>query len=238
MPLIKPKRFGKGATMMNTEMLSINERLNQSITQLKRLHTLENKKKNQEQQVKNDNKYQELVHQVTHLCYAVHYAQETFSFQYQPQNTLLEILTDLQTVAIKGTVDEDSISQGSRKIKPIQEQLKKEWAKCYPLVVGSVTSTLRIIQKIDPTQVSKCLLDIQSAAVWQNDDSDLPHLKTLSNALYNSNAIIERLGLDQEITTFLTKVSSRTATLDDLSDGILVWIRRENLSDKIMVSFK
>ena len=97
---------------MNTEMLSINERLNQSITQLKRLHTLENKKKNQEQQVKNDNKYQELVHQVTHLCYAVHYAQETFSFQYQPQNTLLEILTDLQTVAIKGTVDEDSISQG------------------------------------------------------------------------------------------------------------------------------
>ena len=170
---------------MNTEMLSINERLNQSITQLKRLHTLENKKKNQEQQVKNDNKYQELVHQVTHLCYAVHYAQETFSFQYQPQNTLLEILTDLQTVAIKGTVDEDSISQGSRKIKPIQEQLKKEWAKCYPLVVGSVTSTLRIIQKIDPTQVSKCLLDIQSAAVWQNDDTDLPHLKTLSNALYN-----------------------------------------------------
>lgn len=238
MPLIKPKRFGKGATMMNTEMLSINERLNQSITQLKRLHTLENKKKNQEQQVKNDNKYQELVHQVTHLCYAVHYAQETFSFQYQPQNTLLEILTDLQAVAIKGTVDEDSISQGSRKIKPIQEQLKKEWAKCYPLVVGSVTSTLRIIQKIDPTQVSKCLLDIQSAAVWQNDDSDLPHLKTLSNALYNSNAIIERLGLDQEITTFLTKVSSRTATLDDLSDGILAWIRRENLSDKIMVSFK
>ena len=223
---------------MNTEMLSINERLNQSITQLKRLHTLENKKKNQEQQVKNDNKYQELVHQVTHLCYAVHYAQETFSFQYQPQNTLLEILTDLQTVAIKGTVDEDSISQGSRKIKPIQEQLKKEWAKCYPLVVGSVTSTLRIIQKIDPTQVSKCLLDIQSAAVLQNDDSDLPHLKTLSNALYNSNAIIERLGLDQEITTFLTKVSSRTATLDDLSDGILAWIRRENLSDKIMVSFK
>ena len=223
---------------MNTEMLSINERLNQSITQLKRLHTLENKKKNQEQQVKNDNKYQELVHQVTHLCYAVHYAQETFSFQYQPQNTLLEILTDLQTVAIKGTVDEDSISQGSRKIKPIQEQLKKEWAKCYPLVVGSVTSTLRIIQKIDPTEVSKCLLDIQSAAVWQNDDSDLPHLKTLSNALYNSNAIIERLGLDQEITTFLTKVSSRTATLDDLSDGILAWIRRENLSDKIMVSFK
>ena len=81
-------------------------------------------------------------------------------------------------------------------------------------------------------------MEIQSAAMWQNDESDLPHLKTLSNALHNSNAIIERLGLDQEITTFLTKVSSRTATLDDLSDGILSWIRRENLSDKIMVSFK
>jgi len=238
MLLMKPKLFGKGAAMMNAEILTINERLNQSITQLKRLHTLENKKKNQEQQTKNDSKYNELVHQITQLCHAVHYAQETFSFQYQPQATLLEILSDLQIVAVKGTVDDDSISQGTRKVKPIQEQIKKEWAKCYPSIVGSVTSTLRIIQRIDPVQVNKCLMEIQSAAMWQNDESDLPHLKTLSNALHNSNAIIERLGLDQEITTFLTKVSSRTATLDDLSDGILSWIRRENLSDKIMVSFK
>lgn len=217
---------------------TINERLNQSITQLKQLHALESRKKNQEQQAKNGNKYQILVRQITQLCKAVHYAQEAFSFPYQPQTTLVGILTDLQTAALRNNVDEDSVSQCARKVKPIQDQLKKEWAKHYPTLVGPVTSTLQIIQKIDPVPVTKCLADIQSAVVWQNDDGELLHLKTLNSALNNSSIIIERLGLDQEITAFLTKVSVQTATLDDLTDGILVWIRKEGLSDKIMVSFK
>ncbi|MEG0757797.1 MAG: hypothetical protein RR505_05265 [Raoultibacter sp.] len=223
---------------MCIEMLTINERLNQSITHLKRLHTLENQKKNQEQQSKNDNKYQVLVHQIAQLCHAVHYAQETFSFPYQPQAALIELLVDLQTTALKGTVDEDSLLQGARKVKPIQDQMKKEWAMHYPSLVGSVTSTLKIIQKFNSIQVTKYLLDLQNASVWQNNDSDLFHLQTLSDALTNSSAIVERLNLDQEITAFLTKVSANAATLNDLTEGILAWIRQESLGEKLMVSFK
>ena len=223
---------------MCIEMLTITERLNQSVTHLKRLHTLENKKKNQEQQAKDDNKYKELVHQVTQLCSAVHYAQETLNFPYQPQAALIKLLSDLQTAAIKGVVDEDILRQCTSKIKPIQDQMKREWAKYYPFLVGSVTSTLKIIQKIDPNQVMKCLTDIQSASVWQNNCNDLTNLQTLSGALINSNTIIKRLNLDQEITVFLTKVSASTATLDDLTEGILAWIRKESLSDKLIVSFK
>ena len=223
---------------MNNALPSINERLNQSINQLKRLHALESRKKNQVQQAINDNRFQELVRQVTQLCCAVHYAQFTFSFPYQPQAILVGILGDLQTAASKGSVDEDSISLSTRKVKPIQDQVKKEWEKHYPNLVGAVISTLQIIQKIDPVPVTKCLIDIQNSAVWQNDGSDILRLKTLNTALTNSSTIIERLGLDQEITTFLTKVARKTATLNDLSDDILSWIRKEELSDKIIVSFK
>lgn len=223
---------------MSNAIPTINERLNHSIAQLKHLHTLVSRKKNQEQQAKNDNKYQDLVRQIVQLCKAVHYAQEAFSFPYQPQTTLVGILTDLQTAALRNTVEEDSISQCTRKVKLVQDQLKKEWTKHYPTIVVSVTSTLRIIQKIDPVPVTSCLTAIQSAGVWQNDGNDLLHLKTLNAALSNANIIIKRLGLDQEITAFLTKVSAQTATLGDLTDGILDWIRKESLSDKIMVSFK
>ncbi len=223
---------------MSTEMLTVNERLNQSIMQLKRLHNLENKKKNQQQQAKNDSKFIELVHQVTQLCTTVHYAQISFSFPYQPQTFLVELLNELHTTASRGVVDEETIFLNTRKVKPIQDQLKKEWANYYPVLVGSVRNTLRIIQKIDPDQINRCLLAIKSAELWQNNDSDLPRFQTLSEALTRSNDIISRLGLDQEITSFLTKISTNSATLNDLTDGIMAWIRKENLIDKIMISFK
>lgn len=223
---------------MNNELLTINERLDQSVKQLKRLNTFESRKKNHVQQTINDNRFKELVHEVVQLCLAVHYAQETFSFLYQPQAMLLEILNDLQVTASKRIVNEDSILQSTMKIKLIQEQIKKEWARHYSFLVGSVMRTLQIIQRIDPSPVAQCLIDIQSAAVWKNDDSELKHLKALNNALANSNIIIERLGLDQEITMFLAKISKKTATLNDLNDKILAWIQKENLGNRIMISFK
>ena len=223
---------------MSDALPTINERLNQSVKQLKHLNTLESRKKNQVQQTKNDNDFQEVVRHISQLCYAVHYAQETFSLPYQPQAALIGILSDLQTTASKNTVTEDSILQSMIRVKPVQEQLKKEWTKHYQYLVKAVVSTLQIIQRIDPPTVAKCLTDIQSSAVWQNDGSELTRLKSLNSAMTNSSAIIERLGLDQKITTFLTKVSSRTATLNDLDDDILAWIQKENLSDRILISFK
>lgn len=205
---------------------------------MKRLHLLEGKKKNQEQQIKNDVKYNELVGQVTQLCKTIHYAQVTFSLPYQPQMILLELLSELKTAATRGAIEEDYILQTAKKLKPIQEQVKKEWAKHYPSIVESISSTLKIIQKIDPIQITKCLFDIRSAEQWLNTDDDLPHLKALANALESSHGIITKLNLDQEITAFLTKVSSNAATLNDLTDTILAWIRSENLSDRIEISFK
>lgn len=223
---------------MNNETLTITDRLDQSIIQLQRLNNLEKRKKNQEQQAKNDIRFQELVHQITQLCQAVHFAQHSFLFMYQPQETLLGVLNDLKTAALRGAVNEESILQCSRKVKPVQDQIKKEWAKHYLTLVGPVTSTLQIIQKIDPISVTKCLQGIQDASIWQNNDSDLLRLKILAEALKNSSLIIERLGLDQEITSFLRKVSDKKATLDDLTDGVLIWIRKEGLTNKIVVSFK
>lgn len=222
---------------MSLEVLTINQRLSQAIAQLKHLNTLESKEKTEERQAINDNKYQELVHQTTQLCRTVHYAQSVFALPYQPQAVLLELLNDLQIAASKGVVEEDLISKSTRKLKPVHEQLQKEWAKHYPSLVGSISATLRTIRKIDPIQVSKCLSNIKNAEVWQNSDSDLLRLQTLSQALSDSNAIIERLNLDEEVAAFLTKMSAGTTTLNDLSDGILTWIRNENLSDKIMLSF-
>lgn len=172
---------------MNNGTLAIDERLRNSITQMKRLHVLESKKKNQEQQAKNDKRYRELVVQVTQLCHAVHYAQTQFAFPYQQQMTLMALLDQLQRAASQGAVEEETVEQIAVKARSAQDQTKREWARFYPGFVSSICNTLRIIQKIDPEQVTKCLDDIQAAERWQNNGSDLLQLKTLSAALKRSN---------------------------------------------------
>lgn len=222
---------------MNAETMMINERLNQIITSIIRLNELERRKKNQELQKKNDAKYCDLVHQSTELCKAIHYAQNTFSFPYQPQLDLLAIINDLEIAAKKNAVNEDHLLQCARMLKPIQEQIKKEWGQFYPTLAGAICNTLRIIQKIDPPEINKLLHDIQEAAEWQNNDLDLVRLGKLSEALMESKSFIARLALDQEVTRFLTKVSSGTASLSDLTDRILEWIKKENLTERIKISF-
>lgn len=223
---------------MNNGTLAIDERLRNSITQMKRLHVLESKKKNQEQQAKNDKRYRELVVQVTQLGHAVHYAQTQFAFPYQQQMTLMALLDQLQRAASQGAVEEETVEQIAVKARSAQDQTKREWARFYPGFVSSICNTLRIIQKIDPEQVTKCLDDIQAAERWQNNGSDLLQLKTLSAALKRSNDSIQRLNMNQEITVFLSKIASNTATLNDLSENILNWIHNEQLSDKIRLSFR
>lgn len=144
---------------MNNGTLAIDERLRNSITQMKRLHVLESKKKNQEQQAKNDKRYRELVVQVTQLCHAVHYAQTQFAFPYQQQMTLMALLDQLQRAASQGAVEEETVEQIAVKARSAQDQTKREWARFYPGFVSSICNTLRIIQKIDPEQVTKCLDD-------------------------------------------------------------------------------
>ena len=45
------------------------------------------------------------------------------------------------------------------------------------------------------------------------------------------------LGLDDEIIAFLQNTNSGRATLQDLNDKVLAWIRDEQLERKIRISF-
>lgn len=223
---------------MNTNDISINERLDLAVVEMKKLHAIESKKKNDEKQMKTDNRYNELVHQLVQLCRALHFAQVKFEFQYQPQTQIVEMLNDLERAANKGIIEDDFNSVIAKRIKSIQEETKTEWEKHYNSVVASTRSTLKIIKQIDPEPISKCLMELKNAEIWKNTDDDLPHLKTLFLALQNSNKIINQLNIDKEVANFLTKMSTNDATLNDISDEIMNWIQNKKLTDRIMISFR
>ena len=59
----------------------------------------------------------------------------------------------------------------------------------------------------------------------------------MNDGIKDAEKIIAKLGLDDEIITFLANTNSGKATLNDLSDKVLNWIKSEKLEGKIRVSF-
>ena len=53
----------------------------------------------------------------------------------------------------------------------------------------------------------------------------------------SAEQLIQKLGLDDEIILFLQYTNAGKATLLDLNDKVLNWIRSEKLENKIRISF-
>ena len=62
-------------------------------------------------------------------------------------------------------------------------------------------------------------------------------LEQMHNGLNEADYLIMELGLDDEIIAFLQNTNSGRATLQDLNDKVLAWIRDEQLERKIRISF-
>lgn len=63
----------------------------------------------------------------------------------------------------------------------------------------------------------------------------------MKSAIDEAEKLIDSLGLDEEIKTFLSKIRNGKATLEDIfsaDDKILNWIKKENLQRKMYVSLK
>ena len=77
---------------------------------------------------------------------------------------------------------------------------------------------------------------IKKAASWNTTIDNYNYLK---QGIAEADKILEDLDLDEdsEILAFLKLVSEGKATLLNLTDEILAWIKTENLADKMFINF-
>lgn len=59
----------------------------------------------------------------------------------------------------------------------------------------------------------------------------------MNNSLSDANALIAGLGLDQQIIDFLQKMNSGKATVVDLDENVLKWLKTEALDKRVRLSF-
>lgn len=145
-----------------------------------------------------------------------------------------DLLCSLEKVIESGLANSDEIGKAENAYKSIQTNMKKEWSKLYAQITGSTISTLEAIKGIDSENVGLCLQKIQAAADWE---IGVKRFCNMMQGIDDADQLIRKLGLDDEIIHFLQNTNAGKATLKDLNDKVLNWIRCEKLEDKIRISF-
>lgn len=210
--------------------------LNKKIKEMQELRQREERRDNKAAQEILDRKFKQLTEQIHQLMIALQYAKENMQFQLSETALMdLENLLNTHKDTIRsGLAEKDSVSEVETDMKSIQQSIKKEWSKQYTTLTNSTISTLKVIVGIDSEHVTKCLEGIAKGENWTTNINDF---KTMSKSLANANALIVGLGLDQQIIAFLQKMNKGKATVMDLDEKVLDWLKSESLDKRVRLSF-
>lgn len=213
---------------------SIFARLKKSVQGMQYLRKLETQKANKAQQDIVDNKYRQAVAKAKALCDSVQYAEEHLAFPSTCKEGLQKAVVLLRSIAEHAPADDDHVGKASKSIDAALDLVRKEWGKHFYSQTSEVINTLQVISGLDTIRITACITGIKSAETWT---SDIEKLKVLCNSLSEANTIIQGLKLDNDVITFLRKITTGKATMEDLNENVMNWLNNEHLHSKIKLSF-
>ena len=192
--------------------------------------------KNKSAQDATDIKYRLLLTQVNKCVETIEFLDSELSLSTDSSTiaNMENILSNLEECVSSGLAESDSVNKAENSFKTLQTDMKKTWSKQYTDITGSTVSTLEAIRGISEEKVNACLEKIQEAGTW---DLNLLQYQKMQEGLQEANSLIESMGLDDDIRSFLQRTTDGKATLFDLTDKVLQWIREEKLENKIRISF-
>ena len=212
------------------------EILNKKINEMKDLRQREERRDNKVAQNALDLQFKILTERIHQQLIALQYTKENAQFQLSDELIvkLRDLLEEHRGSIKDGLVEKDSINKVDTDFKSVQQDIKKEWSKHYLVLTKPTISTLRVISGIDSAQVGKCLEGIAKGEVWT---TNIGEYKAMIKSLADAKILINGMGLDQEIISFLQKMNSGKATVMDLNEDVLNWLRKEALDKRVKLSF-
>ena len=210
--------------------------LDRKMKEMREVRRREEIRDNQAEQEIIDRRFKTLVASLHQTMTALEYTKREAQFQLSGSilNDIENIFIFLQNAVRSGFAERDDVVKAETVLKTIQANVKKEWSKKYTDLTVATVSTLKVIAGIDSEKVLKCLEDISKGEVWS---ADIRNYTLMLSGLSEAKTLIDGLGLDQEIITFLQTMNSGKATLTDLSDKVFMWLRTESFDKRVRLSF-
>ena len=212
------------------------DELVKTTSSLKSLKQKTDLKNNKALQDNTDARYRIVLSQTKSFVDVIEYLYTEISIERNDEilETLSNLLQNLENAVQDGLASQNVVSDAETSFKTLQTSMKKDWSKQYSNLTGATISTLEAVKGIDPDNVTACLNKIQGAEEWE---PVLSQFQLMTKGVQEADQLILRLGLDTEIIQFLQSTNSGRATLKNLNDKVLEWLRNENLEGKIRISF-
>lgn len=146
------------------------------------------------------------------------------------------ILNTIRKVLKDNSIDNYTINNLKTQNRKFNELLEDEWVNFYKNKTKRILNLLDAICGIaqDKDKVKYASNKIKECANWAAVNKKL---NSLCMGIKEANDIIEALDIDNNIISFLKKVSNEEATLLDIDEKIMFWIKKNELQGKIFISF-
>ncbi len=147
----------------------------------------------------------------------------------------LKELIDFCRSAINNSfVTEQQVFKIKDDTKKIKKKLSEEWNEYYESETKSLKEILELSRNIAGININSLLVNLQQSKDWE---ANKIIREKMMDSIEKAKDLINKLGLNENIIAFLRKMVNQEATLQDVDDEILKWIKDENLESKIKINF-
>lgn len=214
--------------------------LNECIIDMKTVCEMETVSTDTRKQATADYNFKQLVAALKKTVLEVDLAVKNSNFRPSANviSALKTFLASCDKVIQIGAANEAMTQYISAESKKLYAVIGQEWSEYYTKMSSHIISLLDTVKSIlkDENKAIYAVNKIKKAANWNTSIDNYNYLK---QGLAEANQILDDLGLDESsgVLAFLKLVSVGNATILDLTDEILEWIKTENLGDKMFINF-
>lgn len=214
--------------------------LNSYIIEMKAVKEMETASNDSKKQADADYSFKQVVSNLKRIINKVDLAVKNSEFK--PSANTLAGLKSFVAVCDKvvegGTAVSSTNFYLSKEIKELYSELGQEWSQYYLNATSNVLSLLDVVKNIvsDERKVQFASSKIRKAENW---NTSAENYNSLKQGLHDARQIFSEIGLDENssIMMFLKNVSNGSATISDLTDEIIVWIKDSNLGQRMFIRF-
>lgn len=214
--------------------------LNECIIDMKTVRQMETASADTKKQAMADYNFKQLIFSLKQMIDEVNLAVENSEFRPSVNviSALKSFLGSCDKVVQVGAANDAKTRYITDESKKLYAVIGKEWKEYYLNATANILSLLDIVKGIIPDEKKAiyAMNKIRKASSWNTSIDNYNYLK---QGIEEADKILEDLDLEEDsvILAFLKLVSEGKATILNLTDEILAWIKAENLADKLYINF-
>ena len=212
--------------------------LNECIIDMKTVREMETASADTKKQATADYNFKQLILSLKQTIDEVNLAVENSAFRPSANvvSALKSFLVACDKIVQVGAANNATTQYISSESKKLYAVIGQEWTLFYTEYTKNTLNLLDTIKGIlkDEKKAIYAANKIRKASAW---NSVVENYNFLKQGMDEAEGLLTELGLDEDspILAFLKLVSEGNATILDLTDDILKWIREENLAGKMYI---